>query len=146
IELRPYRPSDLARLHAVDQAAFAPDLAWSMAELRGYVHARRAHTLVAEKAGEIVGFATGVLERDIGHISTLDILPAEHRQGLGSGLLGALEEWLWAQGARWIVLETVVGPHGARDFYKRHGYVVLERLPRYYGRGQDAWLMGKKRG
>jgi ribosomal protein S18 acetylase RimI-like enzyme len=165
IDIRPYRPSDLGRLYAVDQAAFEPALAWSLAELRAFVSWRRAHTLVAERTAEpsrsarsaggaaapppppvIVGFATGLVERaGIGRVTTLDILPEEQRHGLGSRLLAALESWLWGQGARLILLETVVGPRGARAFYERHGYAVLERLPRYYGDGRDAFLMGKKR-
>jgi ribosomal protein S18 acetylase RimI-like enzyme len=171
IEIRPYRPSDLGRLHAIDQAAFEPALAWSLAELRGFISWRRAHTLVAERTAEpsrsarsapsgggaggaaapppppvTVGFATCLVERaGIGRVTTLDILPEEQRQGLGSRLLAALESWLWGQGARLILLETVVGPRGARAFYERHGYAVLERLPRYYGDGRDAFLMGKKR-
>src|SRR5580693_9770922 len=52
IAIRPYRTSDLRRLHAIDQAAFEPSLAWSMAELRAYVCGRGVHTLVAEERGE----------------------------------------------------------------------------------------------
>jgi ribosomal protein S18 acetylase RimI-like enzyme len=148
-EIRPYRTSDLRRLHAIDQAAFEPSLAWSMAELRAYVCGRGVHTLVAEERGEAVGFISGRVGRaGVGRISTLDILPAEQRKGLGSRLLEALESRLWREGARWILLETVTGPATARAFYERHGYVVLERLPHYYfsgGGGQDAWLMGKER-
>jgi ribosomal-protein-alanine N-acetyltransferase len=162
IAIRPYRPSDLARLHSIDQAAFEPALAWTMAELRGYVSWRRAHTLVAERpavpeggagAAEpqaahaaIVGFVTGFVERaGIGRVTTLDVLPEEQRRGLGSRLLAAFESWLWTEGARLILLETVAGPRGARAFYERHGYAALERLARYYGDGRDAWLMGKNR-
>jgi ribosomal protein S18 acetylase RimI-like enzyme len=145
IEIRPYRPSDLRRLHAIDQAAFDPSLAWSLEELRGFVSWRRAHTLVAESEGVIVAFASGLITRTgIGHVTTLDVLPAAQRQGLGSRLLAVLESWLWAQGVRLILLETVVGPAGARAFYEKHGYVVLERLPRHYGNGRDGYLMAKK--
>ena len=153
ILIRPFKPSELRRLHAIDQAAFEPPLAWSFEELRGYVSWRRAHTLVAEREpdpplreAEIVGFASGLLARaGIGHVTTLDVLPDAQRQGIGSRLLTALESWLWMRGARLILLETVAGARSARAFYEKHGYAVLERLPGHYGKGQDGFLMGKER-
>src|SRR5579863_7847355 len=142
MRIRPYSPSDLPQLHAIDQAAFEPALAWSVGELRSFVAWPRSCTLVAECDGEVVGFTCGAMigPRN-GHVATLDVLPGRQRQGIGTVLLGEIESWLWGRGAQSILLETSVDPGGARAFYERYGYAVIERLAHYYGRRRDAWLM-----
>jgi ribosomal-protein-alanine N-acetyltransferase len=146
MEIRPYRPSDVARLYAIDRAAFPPALAWSLAELRHFLGQPRGRTLVAEDGGEIVAFVTGSLaEPLVGHIATLDVLPAWQGRRVGSQLLAELERWLWSQGAERIALETPASQEGAHGFYARQGYATVGRLPHYYGRRRDAYLMVKER-
>jgi ribosomal-protein-alanine N-acetyltransferase len=146
MRIRPYSPTDLLRLHAIDRAAFEPALAWSLAELRSFLTWPRSCTLVAEDDSEIVGFVCGtMIGPRSGHVATLDVMPDRQRRGLGGQLLGELEAWLWDRGAQRIRLETSVDPGGARAFYERFGYVVLERLSDYYGRRRDAWLMERRR-
>jgi ribosomal-protein-alanine N-acetyltransferase len=146
MNIRPYSPADLWRLHAIDQAAFEPSLAWTLSELRSFIAWPHSCTLVAEHENEPIGFVTASLVKsNTGHISTLDVLPAWQRQGVGSQLLAAIEEWLWKRGAKRVLLETSVGTEGAREFYERYGYAVVDRLANYYGRRRDAWLMARNR-
>ncbi|HEX5759013.1 MAG TPA: GNAT family N-acetyltransferase [Thermoanaerobaculia bacterium] len=144
--IRDARPEDFDRLLAIDRAAFPPALAYSRRELAAWMGGRGCRTLVAEEAGEVVGFVLACLaRRGLAHLVTLDVAPERQRGGLGGRLLAAAEEMLWAAGARAIELETPVGEAGARAFYERHGYRVLRRLPRYYRRALDAWAMVKER-
>ncbi len=48
--IRPYRAADFERLWQIDQACFAPGIAYSQMELSGFITRRNAVTLVAEAA------------------------------------------------------------------------------------------------
>jgi ribosomal protein S18 acetylase RimI-like enzyme len=145
--IRAAGPDELERLHEIDRAAFAPALAYSRAELRFHLQARRGRTLVAELGGVVVGF---VVARQVavlrGTVITLDVAPGHQRQGIGGALLAAIERWLLGQGVREVRLETPADESGARQFYEKHGYRLLRRLPGYYNGALDAFSMAKRLG
>jgi [ribosomal protein S18]-alanine N-acetyltransferase len=143
--IREARGEDLERLHDIDRAAFVPALAYSRAELRFYMLARRSRTLVAEIGGLAVGF---VMARQIGGLRgtviTLDVAPGHQRLGIGGELLAAVEAWLLTQGVREVWLETPADKSGARQFYEKHGYRLDRRRRGYYNGALDAWSMVKQ--
>ena len=142
--IRDYRPGDFDKLYEIDHQVFSEDLAYSHLELQYYLRSRRCRTLVAEDEGEIVGFVTASAEpRKVGHIISIDVAPNRQRQQVGSRLLAEIERWLWEKGAQAIYLETAVDDTGARGFYERHGYFILEQLAGYYNETLDAFLMMK---
>ena len=147
--IREYRPPDFERLYQIDQAAFAPPLAYSRADLRYYIQARRGRTLVAETAeagpDSIAGFVVArCAQRGWGTVVTLDVDPAFQRQGLGGRLLAAIEDWLAGEAVRVVWLETAADDSGARHFYEKHGYQVGARLAGYYHGRIDAFSMFKR--
>jgi ribosomal protein S18 acetylase RimI-like enzyme len=147
LEIREYKPSDFKRLYEIDHQAFNEDIAYSRLELQFYVRSSGCRTLVADDAGEIVGFVIGCSEpRKLGHIITIDVVPHRQCQQIGSRLLAAIETWLWRQGAEALYLETPVDDHGARGFYDKHGYFVFERFEGYYNGTLDAFVMMKTSG
>ncbi|MFP5263301.1 MAG: GNAT family N-acetyltransferase [Blastocatellia bacterium] len=144
MEIREYKPADFARLYEIDHEAFTEDIAYSHLELQYYLRSRKCRALVAEDDGGIVGFVIGCSEaRKLGHIITIDVTPHRQRQQVGSRLLAEIEAWLWQKGAEAIYLETAVDDDGARGFYDRHGYFVLERIEGYYHDTLDAFVMMK---
>jgi ribosomal protein S18 acetylase RimI-like enzyme len=144
VVIREYKPSDFDRLYEIDHQAFTEEIAYSHLELQYYLRSRKCRTLVAEDEGEIVGFVIGCSEpRKLGHIITIDVTPHRQRQHIGSRLLADIEAWLWQKGAEAIYLETPVDDAGARGFYDRHGYFVLERIEKYYYDTLDAFVMMK---
>ncbi len=154
IKLRDSRPQDFRQLWAIDQQCFARGIAYSQRELAYYMGMRGAFTVVAEGEEEkadaegkrdIVGFLVGQrLARGLGHVVTIDVLPMAQRAGIGSLLLLECERRLKAQGCTGVCLETAVDNQTALRFYKRHGYVVLKTIPRYYLGSIDALLLGKR--
>ena len=145
--MRDYRSQDFDALWRIDQQCFQEGIAYSRRELAWYMNRSRAFTLVAESeplGGEIIGFV--VAESDpsgAGHILTLDVSPAEQRRGVGSLLLNAAENRLLQETCKAVLLETAVNNAPAVAFYKRHGYAVVETIPRYYLESVDALVMGK---
>ncbi len=146
VKIRAYRPDDFDRLYEIDHAAFVEEYAFSTEELREYIEADWCQTLVAEEGGETVGFVIGGLEESgngAGHIVTLDVVPGRQRGGIGRLLMAAIEDWLWDEKARAVLLETVADETGARGFYEKIGYELVECLPSYYENGNDAYRMVK---
>jgi ribosomal-protein-alanine N-acetyltransferase len=141
--IRDFRPEDFDTLWRIDQECFPPGISYSQQELKVYVRHRGACTLVAEDADhKIAGFivAYGGLT---GHITTIDVIAAVRRTGVGSQLLRTVEDRLRKEGSKAVSLETAVDNVAALAFYKRHGYHVVSTWPRYYSNGVDALVLKK---
>jgi len=142
--IRDYRPDDFEALWKIDQACFAPGISYTCRELAFYIARKHGFTLAAEVDGRIVGFV--VMDRDRhfrGHVITIDVLPEARRSGLGSRLMVAAEERLRALGCSVVFLETAVDNAAALLFYKRHGYSIVQTIPRYYLDSIDALVLAK---
>jgi [ribosomal protein S18]-alanine N-acetyltransferase len=151
--IRAVRPEDFDELYALDQACFAPGIAWSKAELFYFLRHPNNFGVVAEgdepntaRVG-IAGFAiAGTHHRrgaTVGRLITIDVRTDARRRGLGHALLAAVEERLRAAGAAAIVLEVAVDNAGAKAFYERHGFAKIGRIPGYYLGRIDALAMEK---
>jgi [ribosomal protein S18]-alanine N-acetyltransferase len=148
--LRDFSPEDFKPLWEIDQRCFAPGIAYSQRELSSYIRRPGAFTIVAEQAAPardgapyVAGFIVAEVSREVGHIISIDVLPANRRLGLGSKLLLAAENRLRSLECRTTVLETAVDNLQALAFYKRHQYTVLRVYPHYYSNGIDAFVLGK---
>ncbi len=150
LKLREYQPDDFERLLEIDTACFAEGIAYSAREMRYFLSLRTATRIVGEKDGEIEGFIIADRFRTrrtnewMGQIITIDVVEDARRSGLGSRLLSAAEEALKAAGCGYVSLEAAVDNFSALRFYKKHGYLGLKVLRRYYLDSIDALLMGKK--
>ena len=147
--VRRYDENDFETLYAIDQLCYAPEIAYSRAELRWYLAMRGAECWVAENAGaerssaSIAGFIVATSRGAHGHILTIDVLEKFRRAGAGRLLLRRAEVELQKRGAREIWLETATDNDGAIAFWKNRGYVTRGRLPHYYPTGVDAFAMSK---
>ncbi len=161
--LRDFREEDFEALWRIDQQCFAPEIAYSRRELAAYIRRGGSFTLVAQPAsregqpqstapGVLGGTSSGIVgfiiaeanRREVGHIISIDVLPAFRRSGLGSKLLLEAERRLQMVRCRSVVLETAVDNGAALAFYKRHQYKVAKIAPHYYLTGVDAFILEKK--
>jgi [ribosomal protein S18]-alanine N-acetyltransferase len=154
--LRESQRDDFDTLWKIDQQCFPPGIAYSRMELAFYMRRKNAFTLLAESTDPIPGRrardplpVAGFLvaeagKRGLGHLITIDVIPAARRSGVGSTLLSAAEARLGAQQCNSLYLETAVDNVGAFTFYKRHGYVLIKTIPRYYSTGVDAFVLCKQ--
>jgi ribosomal protein S18 acetylase RimI-like enzyme len=151
IRVRPYSPADFVTLHALDQQCFVPGIAYERDELRYFLSATNSTTFVAESvaapASGIVGFVTVQLYRGRpsyqARIITIDVSPDARKQGIGTALMLAVEEYLRSQSASRVRLEVSVENLAAQQFYRRFGYSVVGSIPRYYLGAIDALSMQK---
>ena len=116
----------------------ADGLAQRLEEWLLSITSEHAHALVAEKDGQVIGFITAAIERpvenaagqllrDLGRvrvvIHALVVQEAHRRQGIGTRLMEAAEEWARGRGAVVALLDTYVGSPLSVPFYERRmGY------------------------
>jgi [ribosomal protein S18]-alanine N-acetyltransferase len=155
--VRDHRPEEFDVLWKIDQACFAPGIAYSRYELKAYMRRAGAFTLVAEAVRDtepgsrevqggdsVLGFLVAECgRRKIGHIITIDVRTEARRHRVGSVLLDAAEVRLRTEQCQQVRLETAVDNLTALSFYKRRGYNVMQTIPRYYSSGVDALLLEK---
>jgi ribosomal-protein-alanine N-acetyltransferase len=148
LQIRAAASADFAQLHALDQACFAPGIAYSKAELRYFLRYPGNVGLVAVTDGTgIAGFAIAGIQRrqgtPVGRLITIDVDPEWRRLGVGHALMQAIEERLRQAGATAIVLEVAVDNLAAQQFYSQHGFTATGRIPGYYLGRLDALVMEK---
>jgi len=155
--VRDYRPEDFLTLWTIDQGCFAPEIAYSQFELRRYIRWATSFTLVAERritaeavpnvvaidSSGIIGFVVVNCGKTAGHIITIDVRAEARGKRVGSALLNNAEDRLRSSGCRSVRLETAVDNVAAIAFYKKHGYAVVNAMPRYYSNGVDALVLEK---
>jgi [ribosomal protein S18]-alanine N-acetyltransferase len=142
--IRKYRPADFETLWEIDQMCFQEGISYTRQELAFYIGQERAFALVGELEGRILGFVVADWDRQRqGHVVTIDVLAGARRSGLGSRLMAAAEKRLCALGCSTVFLETAVDNAAALAFYKRHGYSVVQTIPRYYLESIDALVLVK---
>lgn len=144
--LRAYVPADFETLYAIDMACYPRGIAYSRRTLRSYLSAEDADCMVAESKTrsrmEIMGFMVAVADGSNAHIITIDVAERHRRTGVGSALLGAIEEGLAAHGVQRIALETATSNEAGVAFWQRHGYRYAGVLRGYYlGRIDAYWLI-----
>ncbi len=146
--IRDFEKRDFETLWRIDQQCFAPGISYSQPELAAYIRLLGSFTLVAQSSDvqetRIVGFlVAAVKRRHQGHVITIDILPEARRFGIGSKLLAIAEDRLRSAQCSMVKLETAVNNTAALAFYKRHGYFIVNTIPRYYADGVDALVLEK---
>lgn len=93
----------------------------------------------------IVGFIFLMVNREdgTGHITTIGVAPEHRRRGLAIRLLKHSEETLRKRDIGILMLEVRVSNLAAKILYENCGYVVVQRLIKYYTNGEDGFLMVK---
>jgi ribosomal-protein-alanine N-acetyltransferase len=141
MKIRRAEAGDLPSILAVENNCFSRDVAFPP-EITTFL-LEEATALVAED-GTVAGFIIGFVSGEWGKVVTLDVLPERRGEGLGRGLMEALEEEMTSQGAGASLLEVAVENRGALSLYSKLGYVKAAILEDYYGPGEDALLMMKR--
>src|SRR5690606_485299 len=89
---------------------------------------------------EVVGYAGIWVVLEEAHITTLAVSPKWQGKGIGKALLQHLINEADSKGAVRMTLEVRVSNLKAQELYKKFGFVVCGRRPKYY-RDEDALIM-----
>jgi ribosomal-protein-alanine N-acetyltransferase len=143
MKIRRAEPGDLARIVEIEGLCFPEETAFP-AGMFAYLIDYSVSLVACEPEDRVVGFIIGYTSGRGGAVYTLDVHPTNRKKGVGSKLVGAMEEELRSQGARAIRLEAALENPEAMKLYRKAGYRERELVRNYYGRGRDAVRMWKE--
>lgn len=135
---------ELCRAEMLDpEAARFKEDEWAAysAAAYGSYQADRPFAVTARRGGEVVGTATGQLQRGSCRLGNLIVSAAARNNGIGAKLVGEVERLAAEEGAARVRLETRAGGP-AEGFYRRLGYEATAVLPAWR-EGRDFLLMEK---
>jgi ribosomal-protein-alanine N-acetyltransferase len=133
IEIRPAEPDDLARVVALDAAAFEPRWRHSAAMLRA-AYDQVTSFEVAWLDGSPVGYQFSSTYGRYGHIARMAVHPNHQGQRIGARLLVSALTRLRERGANAVTLNTQVDNIVSRRLYERFGF-------RLTGERATAWRL-----
>ena len=97
---------------------------------------------VARVNGVLCGYAGLMVTEDDGHVTTLAVDPAWHRNKIGTRLLLTLAREAIRRGASNLTLEVRVTNHPAQEMYRRFGFRPAGIRKNYYVEtNEDALVM-----
>ena len=110
-------------------------------------------SIVAVQGDDRVGFAMMTLHRTAqsksrprrhASLDAIAVDPSHRGRGVGKRLLAGVEREAAKRRSVEIRLVTAESNLAALDLFLRSGYEIVERLTRYYPKGQNAVVMKKK--
>ncbi|KNX39471.1 acetyltransferase [Luteipulveratus halotolerans] len=127
------RWGDIDTLVSLEQALFAGD-AWTAESWWGELAGRpRRAYVVAESAGDLVGYAGVDQGGDVADVMTVAVAPAAQGAGLGQRLMDWMTATVRDSGAESLLLEVRADNDAARKLYDRNGFEQISVRRRYYG-------------
>jgi len=101
--------------------------------------------LVAEVVpGRIVGFLMGSkTDVDSARILLLAVKRDYRRRGIGSKILKMFLRDMLLQNIKKVELEVRVDNKLALDFYRKHGFYIVDIIPNFYYDNQSAYVLRK---
>jgi GNAT superfamily N-acetyltransferase len=130
-------PDDAGEILTVQRAAYVseprlhdafdlPPLVESLDEIRAAFDT--ALIVKAVRRGRIVGAARGRIDGDTCHIGRIAVAPDMQGHGIGTLLIGAIEERTTTLVRRWELFTGPLSDHNVR-LYRRLGYVDIPSRP-----------------
>ena len=144
-DVRPMTVSHLDECWRLDQRCFIDGEADSRDTFEYLLTSQESVSYRAvTQGGVMVGFIVGLIEPDhTGHVTTLGVAPEHRRRRIAERMMLKVEEGFRRRNVRIIRLEVRAVNSGAQQLYRNLGYIVTQRLPRYYSNGGDGLLMVK---
>lgn len=124
LTVRPAAPADVPAIAAADRAAFAPAWVKDATILAGVFQAAPCY-LVAEQAGEVVGYAFATVHHHgtVAHLVRIAVAPAMQGRGAGARLLAEVVAWCRAANVSMLSLNTQLSNQHAQRLYAWFGFV-----------------------
>jgi len=150
--LRPVGPAQRGRVEAIVAAAgiFRPaEIAMAVELLDEALAGDDDYRFLGAYDGdELIGYACwGPTPGTVGTVDLywIAVDPRRHGKGVGTQLLGTVEQGLRADGCRLLIAETSsrADYDATRAFYERRGYRRAATIPGYYAPGDDLVIYSK---
>ena len=138
---------DLEAILEIEHVSFSAP--WSRKSFEAELHGNAFSRILAarleassEKSGSLVGYVCFWLVFEELRFLNLAVLPTLRRQRVGSQLVARAIELGFSQGSRRGLLEVRESNEGARELYKKFGFLEYAKRKSYYTNpDEDAILM-----
>ncbi|HEX2118765.1 MAG TPA: ribosomal protein S18-alanine N-acetyltransferase [Acidimicrobiales bacterium] len=141
VHIVPMRRRHLRSVLKIESQVYARPWSLSLFVSELALRTSRAY-YVARVNGVLVGYGGLMVTDDDGHITTLAVDPAWHRNKIGTRLLLTLAREAIRRGACNLTLEVRVGNHAAQEMYRRFGFRPAGIRKNYYVEtNEDALVM-----
>ena len=132
--------ADVDAVHAIEAATFPKP--WSREDfVKEMTQNACARYLVAEEAGEIIGFAGAWIVLDEAHITNIAVTQSRRGRGIGRALTQALLQYAANLGVVYATLEVRRSNEIAQKLYYSLGFEYVGLRKRYYeNNGEDAFI------
>jgi ribosomal protein S18 acetylase RimI-like enzyme len=139
LEIRELTIDDLAAVFHLGERLFTSDFSpsmyrtWDEYEITTLFNSDSELCLVAELAGEIVGFALGTtVEKQnsawkYGYLVWIGVKPGLQKCGAGHKLFAEIRERMVEQGVRMIVIDTDADNEAGINFFKKQGFDNIQQ-------------------
>lgn len=121
VHVRPAHPGDFPALVALDEAAFEP-LWRNPSETFAHALENLPYFVVAEWAGQPVGYLFSSQQGDKGHLNRIAVHPSYQGRGIGTRLLAEAIEFFRAEKVRAITLNTQKDNAVSQRLYRCFGF------------------------
>jgi ribosomal protein S18 acetylase RimI-like enzyme len=130
LAIRPYQEADQAAVAQLWRQVFPNAPAWNHPEtdIRRKLAVQRDLFLVATLDGKVIGTAMAGYDGHRGWVYYVVVHPGHRRQGIGTALMGNVEQRLAALGCPKLNLQVRADNHQVVAFYQHLGYDVEERI------------------
>lgn len=144
-DMRPLTVTQLDECWRLDQRCFVDGEAYSRDTFEYLLTSPESVSYRAvTQGGAMAGFIIGLVEPDhTGHVTTVGVAPEHRRRRIAHRLMEKVEDGFRRRHVRIVRLEVRSINIGAQQLYHNLGYVITQRLPRYYSNGGDGLLMIK---
>ena len=141
VHIVPMRRRHLRAVLRVESQVYARPWSLSLFVSELALRSSRAY-YVARVGGVLCGYGGLMVTEDDGHITTLAVDPAWHRNKIGTRVLLTLAREAIRRGASNLTLEVRVGNHAAQELYRRFGFRPAGIRRNYYVEtNEDALVM-----
>lgn len=143
--MRPLVLSDLNELWQLDLRVFLDGEAYERETFRYLLTNPKAITRqIRSDYDEMAAFGIAVVEETgQGHLTAIGVAPEYRRRGLARLIMHEIERSLIARGINSIKLEVRASNVPAQQLYEQLGYIITQRMGKYYSNGDDGYSMVK---
>jgi len=132
--------ADLPTIVALERTMFSDP--WSENAFRESLAEPSWGMLVAEAGGEIVGYACYLIIDVESHLTNIAVPETFRRKSVAKQLLEHILRVVKEAQCQYLLLEVRPTNTGAVAFYRKHGFQLLYRRPKYYRHPvEDALVM-----
>ena len=130
MEIVTYKDNHFAGVEALWEEVFPADSPWNKAAVAipEKIKVQPELFIVAEDLGDVIGTAMAGYDGHRGWLYTVAVKTEHQRKGVGSLLLAEAELRLTRLGCGKANLQIRAENEAVRAFYRRHGYLVEERI------------------